>query len=382
MSDGLDYSVRLDAISRGFDGESFWSHARAGAIPGDEPVVVVTMQKTLRSGSDIFFALSEMRTDDFGETWSGPVEHTETLSRRPEPNGVEVCMCDFTPAWHAASGVLLGTGHTARYQGDALLGDPRPRETAYSVYDAAARSWSPWETMAMPDGERFFSAGAGSTQRVDLADGTILLPIYFKGRDTRVYATTVMRCAFDGRTLTYLEHGDELYIPVPRGLCEPSLTQLDDRFFLTIRNDEQGYVTSGPDGLHFDEPRPWTFDDGSDLGNYNTQQHWVTHSDGLFLVYTRRGADNAHVFRHRAPLFIARLDPDRLCVLRDTEGVLVPERGARLGNFGACNASERETWVVVSEWMQPVGCEKHGSDNSVFVARIVWDRPNEAAAWA
>ena len=45
----------------------------------------------------------------------------------------------------------------------------------------------------------------------------------------------------------------------------------------------------------------WTFDDGSELGNYNTQQHWVTHSDGLFLVYTRRGADNDDIARHRAP---------------------------------------------------------------------------------
>ena len=129
MSSTLDYSVRLDAISRGFDGESFWSHARAGALPGDEPTVVVTMQKTLRSGSDIFFAISEIRSDDFGETWTGPVEHADSLSRRKEPNGVEVCTCDFTPAWHAAAGVLLGTGHTARYQGEALLGDPRPRET-------------------------------------------------------------------------------------------------------------------------------------------------------------------------------------------------------------------------------------------------------------
>ncbi len=50
-----------------------------------------------------------------------------------------------------------------------------------------------------------------------------------------------------------------------------------------------------------------------------------------------------------------------------------PERGARLGNFGVCEVSDAETWVTVTEWMQPVGCEKHGSDNSVYVARIVWE---------
>ena len=114
----------------------------------------------------------------------------------------------------------------------------------------------------------------------------------------------------------------------------------------------------------------------AELGNYNTQQHWVTHSEGLFLVYTRRGLNNDHVFRHRAPLVMAQVDPERLCVLRETEQVLVPERGARLGNFGVTNVTPEETWVTVAEWMQPRGCEKYGSDGSVYVARIRWERPN------
>ncbi|MCA9426382.1 MAG: exo-alpha-sialidase, partial [Candidatus Omnitrophica bacterium] len=93
---------------------------------------------------------------------------------------------------------------------------------------------------------------------------------------------------------------------------------------------------------------------------------------GLFLVYTRRGAENDHVFRHRAPLFIAQVDPDTLCVLRETERVLVPERGARLGNFGITDVKNNETWVTVAEWMQPVGIEKYGSDNTIYVAKIRW----------
>lgn len=71
------------------------------------------------------------------------------------------------------------------------------------------------------------------------------------------------------------------------------------------------------------------WDDGTDLGSYNTQQHWVAHSEGLFLVYTRRGANNGHVMRHRAPLFIAQVDPVKLHVLRSTERELMPNRGAR-----------------------------------------------------
>jgi hypothetical protein len=172
-------------------------------------------------------------------------------------------------------------------------------------------------------------------------------------------------------------------VEIGRGLYEPSITRFQGRFYLTLRNDSAGYVTSSDDGLHFEPPRKWLWDDGTELGNYNTQQHWVTHSSGLFLVYTRKGAGNDHVFRHRAPLFIAQVDSERLRVLRGTERVLVPERGARLGNFAVTEVSERETWVTVAEWMQTWGPNivippdnPRGADNSVYVARIVWDEPN------
>ena len=369
---GPKFRIKLETIHSGFDGKMCWVHARAGAIPGTPPSVVLTMQKLLLSGSDVFYALNEMRTDDLGKTWTGPVQH-DTLRRRKQGN-IEVGVCDFTPKWHAKTGKLLGTGHNVHYRNNAVM-HYRHRQTAYSVYDAAARTWAEWRTLEMPDNKKFFNAGAGSVQRYDLPNGDILLPIYFKGDDKaeRCSSVIVMRCRFDGETLSYVEHGSELKLDVPRGLGEPSLAKFGDRFFLTLRNDRAGYVTSGPDGLHFGKPKQWRFDDGKPLGNYNTQQHWVTHPDGLFLVYTRRGASNDHVFRHRAPLFIAQVDPNKLRVIRSTERVLVPERGARLGNFAVCETSDRETWVTVTEWMQPRGCEKHGSDNSVYVARILWE---------
>jgi len=209
----------------------------------------------------------------------------------------------------------------------------RPRHTAYAVFDPRRTSGCPGNSSRCPT-NRVQERGSGCTQRYDLPNGDILLPIYYKTPEATSSAVTVVRCRFDGQTLRYVEHADELSLDVPRGFAEPSLAKLGNRFFLTIRNDQHGYIASGTDGLHFDRPKPWTFDDGTDLGNYNTQQHWVSHSDGLFLVYTRRGANNDHVFRHRAPLFIAQIDPERLCVVRATERILVPERGARLGNFG------------------------------------------------
>jgi len=180
-----------------------------------------------------------------------------------------------------------------------------------------------------------------------------------------------------------MKHGLELTVDVKRGLYEPSITRFGDRFYLTLRNDDHGYVATSSDGLNYNTPRRWTFDDGSDLGNYNTQQHWVTHPNGLFLVYTRKGANNDHVFRHRAPLFIAQVDPEKLHVIRSTEQILVPERGARLGNFGVVNVTPEETWVVVTEWMQTWGPNvvipvdnKYGADNSIHIARLKWHQPN------
>ena len=376
------FRIQLDTLSRGYDGKTCWVHPRAGAIPGPTPSVVLTMQKLLLTGSDVFFALNEMRTDDLGKTWRGPVEHAETLGRRNEPGGVIVATCDFTPKWHAKTGKLLGTGHTVRYRDDRVM-ENRDRETSWSVYDPQARTWTPWTILEMPDRARFQNAGAGSVQRVDLPDGDILLPIYFKNKEQKTYRTTVLRCAFDGTKLTFREQGNEMTVDIGRGLYEPSLTQFRGRYFLTLRNDSAGYVTVSKDGLHFDPPQKWLWDDGTDLGNYNTQQHWVTHRDALFLVYTRKGADNDHVFRHRAPLFIAQVDPEKLRVIRSTERVLVPERGARLGNFAVTDVSEHETWVTVAEWMQTWGPNvvippdnKHGADNSVYAARILWDKPN------
>ncbi len=78
----------------------------AGIVPRGEnrsPAFVLTMQKLWLKGSDVFFALTEMRSNDLGRTWMGPYEHTDTLGRPEEPGGVIVAASDFWPKWHAKS---------------------------------------------------------------------------------------------------------------------------------------------------------------------------------------------------------------------------------------------------------------------------------------
>ena len=372
------YRLQLSPVISGYDRQTCWVQARAGVIPTGIGCVVMTMQKLMLTGSDVFYELNEMRTDNWGKTWEGPVPHSDTMGRRKEQDGIEVAICDFCPQWHAASGKLLGTGHVARYAGNRLLPAPRPRDVAYSFYDSENRIWSQWDILRMPKADIFFSCGAGSAQRWDCVDGTILLPVYTTSSNDNCYKTVVVRCAFDGQCLSYMEHGSFLDLPEPRGLYEPSMVFYNGRYYLTMRNDLRGYVAVSDNGLEWETPQEWRFDHGKPLGTYNTQQHWLVGPKGLYLVYTRQAGWNDHVFRHRAPLFMAEVDTETLTIKRNTERIVIPERGARLGNFHVTKVSEKETWIIAAEWMQSkkgVGlegsmfCEQFGSDNTIWVAR-------------
>lgn len=283
----------------------------------------------------------------------------------------------FGPRYHKKTKQLLGIGHTVVYTPEWKVTMPRPRHTSFSVYDPDAGDWAEWQKLELPALDKFYNSGAGCAQRYDLPDGRTLLPVSFypKGKNSHI---TVLECSFDGNTLRYNGQGNELGIDnKTRGLHEASMTQYEGRYYMTIRNDERGFVSTSEDGLHFSPIQVWTFDDGTDLGTHNTQQHWVTHSRGLFLVYTRRGANNDHVARNRAPLFIAEVDPKKLQVKRKTERILIPNKGAALGNFGVCDVSPDETWVTVAENMYSPKVQEYGSDGSVWVARIQWKKPNK-----
>ena len=377
----VGYSLDLRSPTKLYDGRLCWLHPRAGLVPGmaknRQTRVVMTMNT--HEEDDVFKAMFGMHSDDLGETWTGPYKLPAMTPVREMIDGKEcpVAASDFWPRYHRASGQLLGTGHTVVYTPDWQIEPVRPRDTVYSIYDKPGNAWLPWKKLVMPDKKKFYNTGAGCTQRYDLDNGNILLPVYFTppGKTSEV---TVLSCSFDGNELKYLGHGNEIGITDDsRGLHEPSITYFGGWYYLTIRQDNSAFVTRSRDGLHYEPIRQWTFNDGSELGNYNTQQHWVTHSDGLFLVYTRKGAKNDHIVRHRAPLFMAQVDPDRLCIIRDTERIIIPERGAALGNFGVVDISEEESWVTDAEFVYHKESLDYGSDGSVWVAKITWNKPNK-----
>ena len=352
-----------------------WWQARTAFVPvsGEKPLWVTTMSETGREGTHNFHDIYQVISRDGGKTWTEPAI-IPSLKRARHADGFDVAPGDLWPTWHANSGKVIATGKTFNFEGGKR--EIRVREkVSYAVMDPTGGEWKSMKFLAMPDkdhsGKTISAANAGNTQRVDLPDGDILLPVrYQRHPESYNYTSVVVRCGFDGETLTYKKHGSELNIPQDRGLYEPSLTEFGGRFFLTLRADHSAFVTSGTDGIHFDPIQEWKFDDGEPLGNYNTQQHWVTVGGGLFLIYTRKGADNDHVFRHRAPLFIGQVNPKTLRVMRATERVVLPENHATLGNSGVCRISDKESWITCGEGLLRLGKRK-GEKNQVLFVRIL-----------
>lgn len=195
-----------------------------------------------------------------------------------------------------------------------------------------------------------------------------------------------VHAAFDGDELSLKKVGPPLHGPAGRGLLEPSVAKFDRQFWMTIRaEDNRGYVSVSDDGLNWAEKRAWTWEDGTPLEMSTTQQHWLAHSDGLFLVYTRKDVTNANVIRWRAPLWLAQVDLEKRCLIKSTErvalplvgdGVKSPNQVALMGNFNVTHVSPEESWITVGEWMPRAGYR-----GDVLLARVYWSKPNRLPLW-
>jgi hypothetical protein len=362
------------------EGAYHWSQSRPAVIPGK---VIVTSQAVEKRGSHGYRDIYLTETTDGAKTWSAP-KRIDALNRRRFEDGIERVMGDICPQWHAATKKLLVTGKCFGFLANAndnKAKDDRSQErVAYAVYDPQTNAWSGMKIMAMPEkdhaGNPIIEPNAGCNQRHDLPNGDVLLPVCYRADPkTRVYTTVVTRCTFDGETLAYAEHGSEHSISIPRGLYEPSVCVFKGRFFLTMRGEQNGHVTRSDDGLNYSPAVEWKFDDGQPLLSANTQQHWITHGDGVYLIYTRKGANNDHVFRNRAPIFIARVDPEKLHIIRATEQILMPETGLDLGGgYAPVDVNANETWVISAEMGFPEA--RKDENNRILLAKIFWNKPN------
>ena len=173
----LRYDVKAEAVIKELSAAFCWFHPRVAPLPGygkaGQPAVIMTIQKHL-SASDHYSGLYFLRTDDLGQTWTGPTEIPE-LAWQIGDNNETIAVCDVTPGWHAPSGKMLAIGTKLRYspQGAQLLDKPRSHECAYSTYDSQSQKWTAWKMLAMPETEgKFFLVAPGCVQWLVKEDGT------------------------------------------------------------------------------------------------------------------------------------------------------------------------------------------------------------------
>ena len=342
------------------------------------PTAFMTLQVIM--GSDYYGPVHWMTSSDLGRTWTQP-QPVPPLGRLRQPDGSEEAVCDVVPEWHDPTKSVLALGQKVMYSGPRFSTDQPPRWPIYAVWRDGR--WGPRRKLEWTDprGAYLYSNGCG--QRVVLPDGDILLALSHNGVKGKPRSVSVVRYSFDGDVLAVKQVGEEIRHDKGRGLLEPSLTRFAGRFFLTIRaEDHRGYVCASDDGLKWTPKQPWAWDNGEPLTLSTTQQHWLAHSESLWLIYTRRDRSNANVIRWRSPLWMAQVDPKTLRLRRDTERIVLPlvgdglrdpDRVAIMGNFHTTNASPDESWVTVGEW-QP----KNGIKGDLLLARIHWSKPSRA----
>ena len=372
----IRYEMYRDILAQGFDGRTCRIAPRAFRTPDGR--IHIAYGTLLLSGSDVFQDNCVISSGDGGKTFSDP----RVLNGRPETyeNGVRR-VYSLNAFYHEKSRCCFALGRMTSYSDDrAPIHSGKGMMNALTgTFDPAGMRFTSCEIMIPPGTEDYDVLTF--MEPLEEEDGTVLIPAYARPGDQSRHEVVVFRFAVENGRLRFLARGASLVRnDLNRGLCEPRLTKLRGTYYLTLRSDEIGWLSKSADGLNFSAPTEWRWDDGELLTSRNTQQAWLRHPDGLFLVYTRETPHNRHIFRRRAPLFMARFDEDRDCLIKDTEVIAVPEMGARLGNFSVTGISENEAWICVCEWMQTTGpdpfdssrCVQYGANNRLWRTRIVW----------
>lgn len=380
-STDLVASVENATILRYEDYGKCWFSPRACVIPGPRPKLIMTLGQI--TGSDVFHQVHWMESDDDGRTWSKP-EPIPGMGRRQRPDGLEEGFGDTVPEYHARTGTVLGIAENVYYRDNVLTMSWEKRWPVYTVRTAKGE-WLPLQKLEWDDPGSTGMYASNCSQRVTLDNGDLIVPLTYGPLGRADHAVCSLLCSFDGKRLAVKKRGNELRLPVKRGLLEPSVTRREKgRFWMTIRaEDGRGYWTTSADGLQWKPIQPWCWEDGTPLDMSTTQQHWLPHSDGLYLSYTRKAPGNENVMRWRTPLFLARVDEKRGRLIRETERIVLPQHGEGgktgldawlSGNFNTTVLNAKES-IITDGQLNPA----RGYIGDVLLARIRWKTPNRLA---
>ncbi len=363
-----------DIVLEGFDRESGRCRVQPWAFMTPDNRYHIYYNNLYLNGVDVFMGNDIISSDD-GMTFDEPKPFRGIPDLYEEDSRIYYYL---KPFYNKHNRCNYAVGWTTRY----TLGD-NPKiihDGGYMLvgkFDPDKMEFHSCQRLDLPGSEGY--EGGVFMEPVEEEGGTILAPIYFNKKGTQVCTATVVRFKLVDGMPVYIEHGSFLEMPeTPRGICEPRIARLGKKYYITLRTDEIGYMAESDDGLNYSQPQVWRWDDGEELTSRNTQQAWVQFPDKLLLVYTRETPHNSHIFRNRAPLFMAEFDPERKCLIKETERIAVPEMGARIGNFSTTEISENEVWIVVCEWMQTIApnhndyniCLSYGARNRLWRTRV------------
>ena len=299
--------------------DDLWVHPNLVTIPGNPIQFELALRSTDRRGGDRHTVFNYFRTDDdFG--------HLHPID---DPT---------SPAWE-----LMGlTPEDFRLPTDG--------------------------SVELPEGEWHWARNAAF-----INSSTIVYPFLTRNGNRRSVRTVVSRK--QGEKWAPLYVSNALANDAGRGLLEPQIVQQQHRLFMTMRaEDGFGYVSvSADNGRSWSEPQAWRWDNGEKIPMHTTMTKLLSHSDGMLLVYTRIREDNRDVFRSRAPLHCADVDPRTLSLRRPTERVIIPNRGLPVGNFWVWPIDQTRSYVCATEWPR----DGRAANGDTWLAKIYWKRPNQ-----
>ena len=324
------------------------------------------------NNSDVYAAPMYSISSDQGKTWSKPqpIEPLKSVELNDGSGTVEG-FADPRP-FVLPDGKVIVIGCASFYKGNTLSvlakdkKNQKPVEhkakSYYAIWSPESGKWSPRYTLELPgvNTKRYSSA---CTQIAIRKDGKIIVPLYVDINVKVEHESPIHRHRFGVMTALYkykngkLEFAgksDILSIPVKRGMCEPSVIEFaDNRFAMTIRaEDKNMYCSISDNGINWNKPQPWKWQDGSSIITDSTQQHWIKLGKKVFLVYTRFDGSNNKITRYRAPMYIAEALPDKAQLVKAGENVVFPRATlngveALLGNFHCTQINE--TAALVSD---------------------------------
>jgi hypothetical protein len=357
VATGKPFVVSTQLVREGAPPDGHWIIPRVAAFDTNgRPELLMTLSKRGATGTDVYRGLAFTTSSDGGITWAALAELP--YGARPLREGITGMFGATVPVFHPQTGKLLLLGNCVGY---AQYGTPAVKLTglrfpAYAVYDPAVRKWSADYTVL--EGEE----DANTTSGVPwiLPDGTLLWPCN---------GGQVLHAAFDGAKLTILARSPRIegLGQQPKNTGEYHLTKFGNKFYLTLRCPDQNRVAVSADGQHFEPATALRWEDGTLVPSAATQMRWIRQHERLYLVYTRVDPGNKGIFRNRAPLWMAELDPATLRLKKSTEVIAVPISPGRddLGNFGTTFVNDELSLITTSEFGRT-----RASNSRVYLARV------------